>query len=75
METVSRHFVFTGEIEVMDRFGDSVDELDMCCLLRSVSNVHANYLSTYEVAHCFKLHTACHTPRCLGFLNLSFIDF
>ena len=41
METVSRHFMFTGEIEVMDRFRDSVDELKVCCLLQMVSNARA----------------------------------
>lgn len=41
METVSRHLVFTGEIEVVDRFRDSVDEFEVCCLPETVSNVHA----------------------------------
>ena len=41
METVSGHFMFTGEIEVMDRFRDGVDELKVCGLLQMVSNAHA----------------------------------
>lgn len=75
METVSRHFVFIGEIEVMNRLRDSVDELEVGCLLQTVRNAHGICSYTYEVAHRFKLHSACHTSRCLGFLNLSFIDF
>lgn len=75
METMSRHFMLHGQIEVVDRSRDSVDELQVGCLLQAVSNVHAIRQWTYKVAHRFKLHSTSHASGRLGFFYLSFIDF
>ena len=41
METMSRHFMFLGEIKVVDRSRDGVDEFKVDCLFQAVSNVRA----------------------------------